>query len=77
MKRQEQVMAGNIVIEDDRLHELIMGNIEIIKQHCPEMDEAEIIETALTRMQMQIVAATPNATGRYRNILEVFQDFGV
>ncbi|MCR1347055.1 hypothetical protein NRY68_14945 [Acidithiobacillus ferrooxidans] len=77
MKRQEQVMAGNIVIEDDRLHEMIMGNIEIIKLHCPEMNEAEIIETALTRMQMQIVAATPNPTGRYRNILEVFQDFGI
>lgn len=72
-----QIMAGDIRVEDDLLYASIMGAVDALKRHYPEMDEAHIIDTALTRMEMQVVASTPNTTGRYRNIIEVFRDFGI
>ncbi|ACK79786.1 dihydroorotate dehydrogenase domain protein, putative [Acidithiobacillus ferrooxidans ATCC 23270] len=68
---------GTFVISDERISDAVRGNLEVLRRYLPDMDDGQIVETALLRMQMQVVASTPNTTGRYRNILEVFQDFGI
>ncbi|WP_041645555.1 hypothetical protein RU820_05435 [Acidithiobacillus ferrooxidans] len=70
-------VMGTFVISDERISDAVRGNLEVLRRYLPDMDDGQIVETALLRMQMQVVASTPNTTGRYRNILEVFQDFGI